>query len=161
MTKRDCGNCTACCKTHGVFETFKMPGVWCEHCSIGKGCQIYEMRPDECRDFQCAWLMGIGDLHHRPDITNIVPEYRDIVGIGMGMWFWELEKGALNSTFTRNWTRRNLSVGNCVMHVGVEGNPKLYLSNKVSDNGFRFVMDGTGREVEVVPFPKSIQTFMS
>lgn len=159
--KRNCGKCTACCKTHGVHETMKMPGVWCQHCTIGKGCQIYDTRPDECKSFQCAWLMGIGGLHHQPDNTKIVPEYRGIPRIGTGMWFWELEKGALDSTFTRSWTLRNLSVGNCVMHVGVEGSPKLYLSKKVDNVNLSLVMDGTGRKVEIVPFPESMQTFMS
>jgi hypothetical protein len=29
---------------------------WCGHCVQGKGCGIYETRPDSCRVFDCVWL---------------------------------------------------------------------------------------------------------
>jgi hypothetical protein len=30
---------------------------WCEHCEVGRGCNIYQTRPDECRIFFCGWLL--------------------------------------------------------------------------------------------------------
>jgi hypothetical protein len=55
---RTCEECTACCKLVGVSELDKPPGVWCDHCNIGSatGCQIYEVRPEGCRQFECLWL---------------------------------------------------------------------------------------------------------
>lgn len=89
---RSCGECTVCCKTHGVRELNKPSGKWCEHCKIGEGCSIYAERPKECGEFKCAWLLGIkgGSLHQRPDRTKVVPDYREIPGIGTVMWFGKL-----------------------------------------------------------------------
>lgn len=57
-TSRSCGTCTLCCKVFGVDPLNKPRNTWCEHCDIGKGCRIYEDRPDECRSFECLWLQG-------------------------------------------------------------------------------------------------------
>ena len=41
----------------GVKELDKPALKWCKHCYIGdRACQIYDSRPQSCRDFQCAWL---------------------------------------------------------------------------------------------------------
>jgi hypothetical protein len=53
---RQCGSCTLCCKVLAVAELEKPGGVWCPHCRPGKGCGIYETRPQECRTFRCLWL---------------------------------------------------------------------------------------------------------
>ncbi len=160
--KRSCDGCTACCKTHGVFEIKKMPGEWCPHCKVGVGCGIYSTRPKGCADFKCSWLMGIDGSgpQHRPDIIKIVPEYREITGIGTGMWFWELEAGALSSELARNWSRRNLIAGNCVMHVALDGNHKLYLSAKVDGAGLGFFALGRPEaRITVVGFLESLASF--
>jgi hypothetical protein len=38
---------------------------WCRH-ACNKGCAIYDRRPDECRDFNCLWLIDerIPDYWH-------------------------------------------------------------------------------------------------
>jgi hypothetical protein len=46
-----------CCKLPAVAELNKPPQTWCAHCDIGKGCKIYEQRPDDCRTFYCGWLL--------------------------------------------------------------------------------------------------------
>ena len=151
--ERVCGNCTACCKTHGVFVLAKDSGTWCQHCNIGNGCQIYNERPTECQEFKCAWLNGkAGGSNYRPDKIGIVPEHRKIPGIGMTMWFWEFKEGSLTSTLTKNWTLRNLIVGNCVMHVPLAGKPKLYLPKSIDNFNLTFRMGQSGEEVEIVPF---------
>jgi Fe-S-cluster containining protein len=33
----------------------KPAAVWCKHCDLGKGCSIYDDRPQVCRDFYCAY----------------------------------------------------------------------------------------------------------
>jgi hypothetical protein len=53
---RSCGDCNLCCKIPGVGALQKKNLTWCSHCDIGKGCRIYETRPQECRDFRCLWL---------------------------------------------------------------------------------------------------------
>jgi hypothetical protein len=56
---RECGECSLCCKVLSIAELSKPAGKWCEHCSPGKGCQIYERRPQECREFACEWLTDL------------------------------------------------------------------------------------------------------
>ena len=126
--ERSCGGCTACCKTHGIFELQKIPGKWCPHCQVGNGCRIYSRRPQSCQVFRCMWLKGLGSPEHRPDKTGIVPEIKMIPGIAMAMIFYEFVEGSLNSEFTRKWTLNNLRVGNCVAHVHLRGNYTIYLS---------------------------------
>ena len=60
MAERHCGSCTLCCKLMGVAALEKPLGAWCPHCLPGKGCAIYEGRPQECRHFHCAWLVDVG-----------------------------------------------------------------------------------------------------
>src|SRR5690349_7136698 len=126
--ERSCGGCTACCKTHSVAILNKPSGAWCKHCKIGVGCGIYEERPEECKSFKCSWLMGIGGQQYRPDKVKIVTDYRKICDIGWVMFFWESREGALDSHFTKSWTKRNILAGNCVMHVSLIGFHTLYVS---------------------------------
>ena len=51
-----CGSCTACCRVFAIPKMDKPAGKWCTHCSIGKGCKIYDTRPQTCIDFTCLWL---------------------------------------------------------------------------------------------------------
>ena len=153
--ERTCGGCTACCKTHAIFEIGKAPGQWCPHCEIGKGCKIYGERPKECREYQCQWRTGIGGPRFRPDKTKIVPEHREIPGIGMAMWFFEVSEGALNSNFARKWTLRNLILGNCVMRVSLTARNALYLPKRVDGSGLAFRFENSQELVEVVQYPES------
>lgn len=57
MDARTCGECTLCCKLMGVPELKKSSAEWCGDCVQGKGCGVYEERPQSCRNFQCFWLM--------------------------------------------------------------------------------------------------------
>ena len=51
---RECGDCTLCCKLPAIKD-FKEGYSWCKNCDIGKGCKIYETRPQPCIDFDCMW----------------------------------------------------------------------------------------------------------
>jgi hypothetical protein len=55
---KQCGNCTACCKLLAVPALDKPPNVKCAHVQMGKGCRIYDKRPQECRNFNCLWLQS-------------------------------------------------------------------------------------------------------
>ena len=54
---RRCGTCTLCCKLLKIPETESDKGSWCQHCTTGKGCGIYEERPQRCADFMCGYLI--------------------------------------------------------------------------------------------------------
>lgn len=61
-SKRECGTCGLCCKTMEVAALSKAAGMWCKFCTVtdkssAKGCRQYMLRPKQCRDFQCVWLM--------------------------------------------------------------------------------------------------------
>jgi hypothetical protein len=53
---RACETCTLCCKVLSITELAKPQGQWCQHCEIGRGCKIYDVRPGECRTFYCGYL---------------------------------------------------------------------------------------------------------
>jgi len=42
------------------------------HCD--NGCSIYTERPTECRDFQCAWMLGDMADNMRPDVAGFMVE---------------------------------------------------------------------------------------
>jgi hypothetical protein len=54
----DCGTCTLCCKVLGIKEFDKPINQWCKHTHPGKGCKIYETRPQSCHDYACVWLQS-------------------------------------------------------------------------------------------------------
>tara|TARA_R100001244_G_scaffold54618_1_gene47094 strand:- start:632 stop:1186 length:555 start_codon:yes stop_codon:yes gene_type:complete len=64
--KNVCGDCSLCCKLPPIFNKkqddtydfnsqFKQQGEWCVNCSTRKGCDIYEDRPQVCKDFMCFY----------------------------------------------------------------------------------------------------------
>jgi hypothetical protein len=81
---RHCGTCTLCCKVLTVDELRKPNGQWCPHCVQGRGCSIYSDRPNECRRFQCGYLMwpALG-AHWLPARSKLVvafkPDGKEIV----------------------------------------------------------------------------------
>jgi hypothetical protein len=52
---RKCGECTLCCKIPRIVG-LKPSNAWCHFCDVGKGCSVYENRPQPCKDFTCWWL---------------------------------------------------------------------------------------------------------
>ena len=61
-----CGTCTACCRVFAIPALAKPAGKWCDHCTVGVGCKIYEQRPTACQEFECLWLQS----RNRPDIRE-------------------------------------------------------------------------------------------
>jgi hypothetical protein len=64
-----------------VHEMAKPAGEPCPHACTGKGCRIYDKRPDECRGFACEWILDArmsGDL--KPDrcgfVVTVTPDRR-------------------------------------------------------------------------------------
>jgi hypothetical protein len=54
---RSCDGCTLCCKVIGIKALEKPMGTWCKHCAPTSGCTIYAERPEECRTFNCGYLL--------------------------------------------------------------------------------------------------------
>ncbi len=70
---RQCGLCTACCTVMQVSDIQKPAGQRCRH--AGKGCGIYDDRPQSCRGFTCLWLADVASVlsaEHRPDLIGLV-----------------------------------------------------------------------------------------
>jgi len=60
-----------------VPEINHVAGEWCKYCDIGKGCSIYEIRPDVCVNFECLWLNSHSEgegmqIEMRPDKCKVV-----------------------------------------------------------------------------------------
>jgi hypothetical protein len=69
---RECGECTLCCLVTRVPELDKPENTMCTLCDAG--CTIYNDRPQSCRAFDCAWLLGAMDEDQRPDKIHVVIE---------------------------------------------------------------------------------------
>lgn len=70
---RVCGECSLCCKLPRIEQLEKPEGKWCSHCNAGKGCKIYESRPQVCRDFKCFWLAGhLSEAWYPPNAKLLV-----------------------------------------------------------------------------------------
>lgn len=126
IQKRQCGGCTACCKTHGISVFEKGNGEWCSKCHIGVGCAIYRAYdfPQECREYRCFWLDGKGSESDRPDRLKIVMDGREfnIDGVMTGIWnMWELEPGARLQPRVTQLTQAITAQGIVVRHYELLG----------------------------------------
>src|ERR1700761_8952545 len=73
LASRSCGTCTLCCKVLYVESLAKPQGKWCESCTVGTGCRIYDTRPNECRKFLCGYLtVRELDESWRPSVSKLV-----------------------------------------------------------------------------------------
>ena len=74
VSERSCGDCTLCCKVYPVPAVDNKPAnVWCKHCTPGKGCGIWAVRPQFCKDFHCHWIHehSLGE-EWKPSIAKFV-----------------------------------------------------------------------------------------
>ena len=79
---RQCGSCSACCTLLEVTDVGKSMNEWCKHCDAGKGCTIYDSRPQMCRSFNCAWLQGYLDDDWFPEKAGMVVHFsQDAVNV--------------------------------------------------------------------------------
>ncbi len=73
---RMCGGCKACCTTNAIVELNKPVRTHCRY-ECDTGCRRYKTRPQSCRDFNCMWILGLGDESGRPDKIGLFVEDRD------------------------------------------------------------------------------------
>lgn len=79
---RQCGSCTSCCTLLEVTEVGTAVNEWCKHCVAGKGCTIYDQRPQMCRSFSCAWLQGHLNDDWYPEKAGMVVHFsQDAVNV--------------------------------------------------------------------------------
>ena len=74
MQTRECGDCNMCCKLPEIPSINKKSYSWCKNCNIGEGCNIYEKRPEKCKDFVCLYVTGLTDLKPNKCGFFIFPE---------------------------------------------------------------------------------------
>jgi hypothetical protein len=68
---RACGDCHECCIVYDV-EEFNAPAFdVCPNLSQD-GCRVYASRPPRCQEFNCLWLVGMGEVGDRPDKVGVV-----------------------------------------------------------------------------------------
>jgi hypothetical protein len=94
---RSCGTCMMCCKVPYIQEFDKPAGVWCKHAVAGKGCGIYEARPDSCRAFYCLWMQDASfGPEWKPEKAKFVT-YIQQNGVNIQV--------AVDPSFPNAWTR--------------------------------------------------------
>ncbi|MEM1183809.1 MAG: hypothetical protein AAGI53_02295 [Planctomycetota bacterium] len=106
---RSCGSCRVCCKLPDIPELDKPRDTWCRFSAKSKGapgCTRYEARPDVCREFECAWLSGLGDADDRPDKLGVLWQPLDLPDGRRGLGIVEARPGALNEPRARAWLER-------------------------------------------------------
>lgn len=71
---RACGDCVACCQVLNIDEPdmVKPADQMCMHCT-GKGCGVYDSRPQVCRDWDCVWRrIDSMPMETRPDHLGVL-----------------------------------------------------------------------------------------
>jgi hypothetical protein len=73
---QSCGDCTLCCKLLHIESTKSPAGKMCSECDPnGERCKIYNLRPQECRNFNCSWkLTKSVHRNSRPDQCHAIWE---------------------------------------------------------------------------------------
>ena len=64
--ERKCGKCSLCCTVLNIEEIQKPAGLKCPACAKKRGCNVYQSRPQQCRDYECFWLQ---------DKNSVLPEF--------------------------------------------------------------------------------------
>ena len=86
MEKRSCGSCTKCCEGYLLGEALGhafYPGKPCHFIAIGKGCTVYDERPQEpCVSYRCLWISN-DELPEwmKPNKINVIIDKRTLDGI--------------------------------------------------------------------------------
>jgi hypothetical protein len=74
---KSCGTCTMCCKVYPVPVLAKPAGKWCQHCKPGQGCEIWQDRPEFCREFFCRYMIDPSfGPEWKPDTCKFVMNYQ-------------------------------------------------------------------------------------
>jgi hypothetical protein len=71
---KQCGTCTLCCKLFDIPPVNSKPaGKWCPNCTPGRGCGIWNTRPQMCADYFCHWHVDASlGPEWRPDTAKFI-----------------------------------------------------------------------------------------
>jgi len=102
-----CGECSHCCDIPIIKELKKKAFNLCNH--YCNGCTIYEKRPDECRNFECAFLqMEKVNIALRPDKCGVMFEMlSDNIFLGTlhpDYEFSDVAKGQINAFMKQGYS---------------------------------------------------------
>jgi hypothetical protein len=105
LQQRTCGDCTKCCEGSLTGTVYSQPfykGRPCHFVSIGKGCSIYNNRPDEpCKSFKCEWLTNSSIPEWmKPNLVNAIIIDKEIDGI---LYTFLAEAGELINPKVLTW----------------------------------------------------------
>jgi hypothetical protein len=131
-TKRECGDCTACCEgwLSGVVNDREFyPGMPC-HFKGCNGCSIYEDRPESpCKTYSCEWLKNNNVPEWmKPSKSGVIITGKDWTHPdGSKQVFLEiLEMGKKIDSTVLNWLFRTYLRTQVPMKIQIGGGFNLY-----------------------------------
>jgi hypothetical protein len=135
-TKRECGDCTACCQgwLSGVVNDREFyPGMPC-HFKGCNGCSIYEDRPESpCKTYSCEWLKNDNVPEWmKPSESGVIITPKDWTHPdGSKQVFLEiLEMGKKIDSTVLNWLFRTYLRTQVPMKIQIEGGYNWYGTNE-------------------------------
>ena len=135
-TKRECGDCTACCQgwLSGVVNDREFyPGMPC-HFKGCNGCSIYEDRPESpCKTYSCEWLKNDNVPEWmKPSESGVIITTKDWTHPdGSKQVFLEiLEMGKKIDSTVLNWLFRTYLRTQVPMKIQIEGGYNWYGTNE-------------------------------
>lgn len=131
---RNCDGCTKCCEgwlTGTIHGKSMWPGKPCHFVQLGKGCSIYEARPDDpCKSFICEWKRDF-DIPEwlKPSLSNVIIRKSYVKISDVDVEFIQvIEAGSVITSQILNWIFLELVIGKqynvrymvngCYNHVG-------------------------------------------
>lgn len=127
---RQCGSCSLCCRLLDIPEFNAPPGTWCRHCKPGVGCRIHPDRPENCRTYECAWLMGKATDDWFPAKCKIICDQVMVDPDGLFMRF------TVDPGYPTRWRERPFyDVIKQMAREGLRGVDGLHFKTVVSING--------------------------
>lgn len=131
---RECGECQACCTTHGVDELGKKPETRCQNLQKPPlfGCAIYEERPPSCRQWNCVWRAepSVLDGESRPDKLGVVYDCQTLPDNMLPfpvIYARETHKDGFTKYAVDHATRALVAKGNLVVYIHGSENPIIDL----------------------------------
>jgi hypothetical protein len=133
---RTCGSCSLCCKLMRIGELEKPNGRWCSHCKPGKGCLIYDSRPEECQTFNCAWLRSsdLGEVWYPLNSKMVVDAKGPWITVHVEPAYPTRWREEPYYSQIKNWSKNGVDNGARVL-VFVKNRATVILPNKDLDLG--------------------------
>ena len=131
---RNCGSCTACCvhlpvSAGVVSEAAKPAGTVCPRLGC-RGCNVYDRRPDTCREFECGWMTRPEwPESWRPRESGLLCLVETVEGIGPASLVYETVSLALQTTIATSMINQLLQQTRAVVVVDIAGSRRTLVSH--------------------------------